>query len=165
MKRFLKISLLVFMAGSVAACSQDKPVRNDNPQLVASPDKVSLMLANAADRASVALETLAAVEQARSPDIAVAPITNAPAELKRAVTVNWVGPVEPVAKNWPTVPVIYSSLLVASRRYRLWFLLMLKTSLSLMSLEASACNWAHGRISRLMRDGVWSRFIMRHTPD
>lgn len=99
MKRFLKISLLVFMAGSVAACSQDKPVRNDNPQLVASPDKVSLMLANAADRASVALETLAAVEQARSPDIAVAPITNAPAELKRAVTVNWVGPVEPVAKK------------------------------------------------------------------
>lgn len=122
MKRFLNISLLVLLAGSVAACSQNKPVKNDNPQLVASPDKVSLMLANAADRASVALETLAAVEQSRSPDIAVAPISNAPKELRRAVSVNWVGPVEPIAKkladragyifqpigNPPPVPIVVS---------------------------------------------------------
>jgi defect-in-organelle-trafficking protein DotD len=82
---------------TVSACS---PVNQRfNPQIVASPDKASMLLAEAADRASTALETLAAVEQARSPDIAVAPISNAPAELRRAMTVNWVGPVEPISKT------------------------------------------------------------------
>ncbi len=82
----------------LAACSSG-PVRGDHPQLVASPDKVSMMLANAADRASVALETLAAVEQARSPEVSVSPIEDAPIELRRAITVNWVGPVEPIAEK------------------------------------------------------------------
>jgi defect-in-organelle-trafficking protein DotD len=58
-----------------------------------------MMLADAADRASVALETLAAIEQSRSPDIAVAPIENAPPHLMRAVTVNWVGPAEPITRQ------------------------------------------------------------------
>jgi len=75
----------------------NKPVKL-NPQVAAPPDKVSAMLADAADRASIALETLAAVEQARTPTIAVGPIDNAPPELERAITVNWIGPVEPVAK-------------------------------------------------------------------
>jgi len=70
-----------------------------NPQVVASPDKASMLLAEAADRAAVALETLASVEQARSPGIAVAPIADAPPELRRAMTVNWVGPVEPISKT------------------------------------------------------------------
>ncbi len=72
---------------------------NKSPQIVASPDKVSSMLAEAADRASDALEKLAAVEYGRSPGIAVAPIANAPRELRRAITVNWVGPVEPITKT------------------------------------------------------------------
>ncbi|MDB2682783.1 DotD/TraH family lipoprotein [Alphaproteobacteria bacterium] len=72
---------------------------NANPQLVAEPDKVSALLADAADRASNALETLAAVEYSRTPGVAVAPIGNAPPELKRAITVNWVGPVEQITKT------------------------------------------------------------------
>lgn len=70
-----------------------------NPQMVASPEKVHLMLAEAADRSTTALEALAAVEQARSPGIAVEPISNVPTELARAITVNWVGPVEPIVKT------------------------------------------------------------------
>ncbi len=110
--------LLFFVAG----CTSNGPFRGDNPQLVASPDKVSLMLAEAADRASLALESLAAVEQARSPGVAVSPIVDAPTELSRAITVNWVGPVEPIAKtladragynfmsvgNPPPVPIVVS---------------------------------------------------------
>ncbi len=85
---------------AVLALSACGPVNQRfNPQIVASPDKASMLLAEAADRASTALETLAAVEQARSPDIAVAPISNAPVELRRAMTVNWVGPVEPIGKT------------------------------------------------------------------
>lgn len=87
---------LLVSALTLSACAVEKPF---NPQIVASPDKASMMIADAADRASVALETLAAVEQARSPAIAVAPIADAPAELRRAMTVNWVGPVEPITKT------------------------------------------------------------------
>ena len=77
----------------------DSDFSNRHPQLVAAPDSVSAMLADAADRASKALETLAAVEYSRAPDVAVAPIGNAPFELRRAITVNWVGPVEPITKT------------------------------------------------------------------
>ncbi len=87
------LSSLIF----VTACSSGV-LNTDRPQLVASPDKVSLMLAEAADRAADSLETLAAVEQARAPTVSVAPINNAPPELRRAVTVSWVGPVEPITK-------------------------------------------------------------------
>ena len=94
----------------------------DSPQLVAAPDSVSAMLADAADRASKSLETLAAVEYARSPGVAVTATDNAPAELRRSITVNWVGPVEPITKtladragynflaigNTPPVPLVVS---------------------------------------------------------
>jgi defect-in-organelle-trafficking protein DotD len=79
----------------MAACS---PLKGD-PQIAAPPDKVSMMMAESADRASTALQTLAAVEQARSPGIAVAPIDNAPPELMRAMTIAWNGPVEPMARK------------------------------------------------------------------
>ena len=80
----------------LAACAPTiyRPV----PQVATQPDKVSAMLAQAADRASVSLQTLAAVEQARSPNIAVAPMDNAPTELRRGVTIAWTGPVEPIAR-------------------------------------------------------------------
>lgn len=84
----------------LTAC--DTPARdfsNAHPQLVAQPDAVSAMLADAADRAANSLETLAAVEYSRSPGVAVGPVGNAPTELRRAITVNWVGPVEPIAKT------------------------------------------------------------------
>ncbi len=82
-------------AVGLAGC---EPIKRD-PQVVATPDKVSLMMAEAADKASNALETLAAVEQNKSPGVAVQPIHNAPPELQRAVTVNWVGPPEQVTKT------------------------------------------------------------------
>lgn len=113
---------LTVLACALSACTPGKPIFNSTPQVVASPDKVSAQLAEAADRASVALETLAAVEQARSPGIAVSPIENAPPELRRAITVNWVGPVETITKtladragysfnvigNMPVTPIVVS---------------------------------------------------------
>jgi defect-in-organelle-trafficking protein DotD len=119
-----KFCTLMLVAGAcmLSACTTGKPLFKSTPQVAASPDKVSAMLADAADRASVALETLAAVEQARAPGIAVAPIENAPAELRRAITVNWVGPVDRITKtladragysfnvigNTPPTPVVVS---------------------------------------------------------
>lgn len=94
---FLSLTLCLFI---MAGCSSfNKSFSNGAPQLVASPDSVSAMLADAADRASTALETLASVEYSRSPSVSVAPIHNAPVELRRAVTVNWIGPVDIITKT------------------------------------------------------------------
>jgi len=41
---------------------------------------------------------LAAVEHGRGPAIASAPIGDAPVNLRRAITVNWVGPAEQITK-------------------------------------------------------------------
>jgi defect-in-organelle-trafficking protein DotD len=94
-----KFLLSAIVLTSLSACGTPALDKKYNPQIVASPDKATMMLAEAADRASVSLETLAAVEQSRSPGIAVAPIGDAPAELRRAMTINWVGPVEPISKT------------------------------------------------------------------
>jgi len=95
--RFKGFALLaVAMAFTVSACDS-LPKRN--PQVVTSPDKVSLMLADAADRASNSLESLAAIEQAKAPGVAVEPIHNAPEELSRAITITWVGPPEQILRK------------------------------------------------------------------
>lgn len=98
MARFFPLSVLT-LSLMLSACSGIDKFSNDTPQIVAAPDNVTAMLADAADRASNALETLAAVEAARSPDAGVAPVGDAPVELRRAVSVNWVGGVEPITKT------------------------------------------------------------------
>ena len=101
MRIYSLLSALVIstLAVGISACSSTEKHSNDEPQIVASPDTVSAMLANAADRASSALETLAAIESTRTPATNVGPVGNAPAELRRAITVNWIGPVEPISKT------------------------------------------------------------------
>jgi defect-in-organelle-trafficking protein DotD len=71
------------------------------PQLVAEPDPVVARLAAAADRAATALDTLASVENTRTP-VSIPPLAEVdgtPIELRRAITVDWVGPVEPLAEQ------------------------------------------------------------------
>lgn len=95
--RFGALSLVVMLA----ACGTFGAHKGaQKPQLVAEPDGPTLMLADAADRATRALETLAAVEQSRTPTAAAAAmVPNAPPELQKAVTFTWAGPVEPVARD------------------------------------------------------------------
>lgn len=123
MQRSFSTVILLASLASVAGCAPGQiAFSGDAPQLVAAPDSVSAMLADAADRAASSLETLAAVEYARSPGVAVSNIADAPPELRRGITVNWVGPVEPIAKtlaeragynflaigNQPPIPVVVS---------------------------------------------------------
>ncbi len=98
MKRFSPLFLL-WAVFSLAACTTTEKFSNDTPQMVAAPDAVSAMLADAADKASNALQTLASVEAARTPPAVMPPVGEAPAELRRAVSVNWIGPVEPIAQK------------------------------------------------------------------
>ena len=84
---------------ALAACGPwQERIKPSQPQMVAEPDNVTVMLADAADRAAMALETLAQVEQVRTPTAAVSTIPNAPAELRRGVTVEWTGPAEPMVE-------------------------------------------------------------------
>ena len=68
-------------------------------QLVAEPDPLGLRLAAAVDKASSALETLASVEQARNPGASVQSVPYAPQELRRTISLKWVGPMEPAIQR------------------------------------------------------------------
>lgn len=94
------LTLALSVALFLGACAPGYSMKTKrDPQVVANPDKVSLMLAEAADKASNALQTLAAVEQSNAPAVAVAPIHNAPPELMRAMTITWYGPAEALLKK------------------------------------------------------------------
>lgn len=64
--------------------------------LVAETDPVALRIAEAADKASSALQSLAKMEQSQKPIQADAVFEGAPEELMRKVTIDWTGPVEPL---------------------------------------------------------------------
>jgi defect-in-organelle-trafficking protein DotD len=64
------------------------------------PDIVTVKLAQAADKASQALDSIAGIEQQRSP--ASPPpedYTGAPANLMQPISLRWSGPIDQVAKN------------------------------------------------------------------
>lgn len=92
MKRLVLCFSVVAALAAVSACTKNLPA----PQLVAEPDNVTLRLAQAADRAANALDTLAAIEQVRTPSDLPPLAAGAPPELRRSVTVNWIGPVAPL---------------------------------------------------------------------
>ena len=94
MIKYVVPALLMTLA--LTACQS--PLVREDPQLVASPDRTDLMLADAADRATKALESLAAIEKAKSPGTGDAAIPNAPTELRRSITLSWNGPIEPVGR-------------------------------------------------------------------
>lgn len=102
MIRSSSLAFLFILIFTVTGCSGTS-IRDSfdiaEPQIVAQPDAVTAMLAEAATKASNALETLAAVEYAQGPAPTAVPIGRAPAALKRGITVNWVGPVEQITQR------------------------------------------------------------------
>jgi len=94
-----KIKSLSFIAITSLVLTACQPyMKREEPQVVVSPDRTDLMLADAATRATKALESLASLEQAKNPNAGDIALPNAPVELRRSITVNWNGPVEPVAR-------------------------------------------------------------------
>lgn len=89
----------VVALATLAGCAPLNFNQKVDQQMVAEPDPVSLRLASAADRASAALQTLASVEQARTPAVSIQSVPSAPQELRRSVSVEWVGPIEPLAQK------------------------------------------------------------------
>jgi defect-in-organelle-trafficking protein DotD len=91
----LKVLLLSATVLTISACAPGRPI---DRQLVAEPDPISLRLASAVDRSSAALQTLAAVEQARTPKANLSLPPSVPQELRRTMTINWNGPISGIAR-------------------------------------------------------------------
>lgn len=65
----------------------------------AGADDINARLAEAAQRTANALENLASVEQARTPELYTPVVTDAPPELRLLLTVQWTGPWENLLKT------------------------------------------------------------------
>ena len=92
---FAAVLIGVLAIGSLTGCAQYKL----DQQLVAEPDPVALRLSAAVDKVSAALQTLASVEQARNPGANLQMPPSAPVELRRIVSVDWTGPIEPIVQT------------------------------------------------------------------
>jgi defect-in-organelle-trafficking protein DotD len=64
--------------------------------VVATPDSVAVKLADAADKAANALQSLSQVEQVRTPVPSAPPMPEATDGLQNKMSVDWTGPVEPL---------------------------------------------------------------------
>ncbi len=98
-RRVSALAAVAVLSALLAACAPLNFNQKVDQQMVAEPDPVSLRLASAADRASAALQTLASVEQARTPAVSIQSVPSAPQELRRSVSVEWVGPIEPLTQK------------------------------------------------------------------
>lgn len=67
--------------------------------MVAASDPIALRIAESADKAALALQDLARVEQTRRPPTPEPPPVAGPSELHTQLTIDWVGPAEPLVRN------------------------------------------------------------------
>lgn len=95
---YKKIAQFLLIPLILGGCSTS-PYVIGKPQIVAEPDKVSALLADAADRASTSLEKLAAIEAQKNTQAPLPQITDVPRQLRRGITINWVGPAEPILQK------------------------------------------------------------------
>lgn len=113
------VSKLFLMSGSfglLAACTEPSTV----VPVATEPDIVTVKLAQAADKASQALDSIAGIEQYRSPTPPPEDYSRAPSNLMQPVTLRWSGPIESVVQtlaeragykfhvkgNFPSAPII-----------------------------------------------------------
>lgn len=97
----LSHSALILPLAVVALTGCSSWFRSSQPQSVTvassaptNDPEISARLAEAAQRTATAVENLASVEQARTPELYTPVVTDAPPELRVNVTVAWTGPWE-----------------------------------------------------------------------
>lgn len=97
--RFFSSKIYMLLIAAIFMVSACESLPQSDPQRVVEPNRIYLRLADAADRTAKAMDTLAAVEQAKSPAPVAQRIDNVPPELARTITINWVGPVAQVTRR------------------------------------------------------------------
>ncbi len=86
-----KKTILILACLGLSACGADGPMT----PMATEPDLVGLRLAQAAEKASSSLDTIAGIEQHRAPPMpATDDFANVPPALTQLITVKWSGPVE-----------------------------------------------------------------------
>lgn len=84
----------------LSGCATKKEITYDRTQVSVTDPRagtqgdVTARLAEAAQRTANALENLASIEQARTPELYTPTVTDAPEELRLLMTVQWTGPWE-----------------------------------------------------------------------
>jgi defect-in-organelle-trafficking protein DotD len=87
-----KILLLASLAATGCASHSTTPV-------AAEPDLVGVRIAHAAERASVALDTISGIEQQRTPlQVPSEDYAALPPALTQPVTIRWTGPIEQITQ-------------------------------------------------------------------
>lgn len=114
-----KNTFFLFCGFLLVGCQAKHPIK----PIATEPDIVSTRLAQAAEKAASALDTISEIEQVRAPSLPATPdYSNAPAALQQLMTVEWSGPVEQVLQtlaarvgmqfrtqgNKPAVPLLVS---------------------------------------------------------
>jgi defect-in-organelle-trafficking protein DotD len=97
--RSLRIGRIFIAFGGImvlAGCSEPTVT-----PIASEPDLVTIKLAQAADKASQALDSIANIEQQRSPAIAKVDsvAAGAPPSLAQPITIRWSGPIEQITKT------------------------------------------------------------------
>jgi defect in organelle trafficking protein DotD len=93
LKIFAKRIALPLAVLVLAGCSSS-PV-----SVATEPDLVGTRIAQAAEKASVALDSISGIEQQRSPmPVPVADYSAAPQNMMQQITIRWTGPIEQIAQ-------------------------------------------------------------------
>lgn len=90
--------LLLGLSGCSTFGGGDGSTRVEAVTTAAANDDITARLAEAAQRTANAVENLQSIEQARTPELHTPIVTDAPAELRLLVTVQWTGPWENLLK-------------------------------------------------------------------
>ncbi len=94
MRRSIKLFSLVGSLVLLAGCGDSSVV-----PVATEPDIVTVKLAQAADKASQALDSIAGIEKFKNPAPPPEDYSHAPASLTQAVTVRWSGPIESIVQT------------------------------------------------------------------
>jgi defect in organelle trafficking protein DotD len=95
-KNFVRQMAVLFMGLALAGCVTDTAMTTP---VATEPDLVSTRIAQAAEKASQSLNTIAGIEQQRSPAPFVEDYSSAPSIMTQAITVKWTGPIEQISQS------------------------------------------------------------------
>lgn len=98
--KMTKYGLFLFCGVFLMGCQSLYSSRHSVKPVAAEADVVSIRLAQAAEKAAAALDTIAGIEQHRAPSLPPAQnYANAPSALQQLMTVKWAGPVENILET------------------------------------------------------------------